>query len=46
MRVAAAQNLLRSGAKMPMIMNKNSWSKTDTVMRYLEGGTVTNDYYL
>jgi len=36
MRVGAAQVLLRSGASMPMIMNKGRWSKTDTVMRYLE----------
>ncbi|QWD11284.1 tyrosine-type recombinase/integrase [Polynucleobacter paneuropaeus] len=36
MRVRAAQDLLRSGASMPMIMNKGRWSKTDTVMRYLE----------
>jgi site-specific recombinase XerD len=37
MRVGAAQDLLKSGATMPMIMNKGRWSKTDTVMRYLEG---------
>jgi len=37
MRVGAAQDLLKSGASMPMIMNKGRWSKTDTVMRYLEG---------
>lgn len=36
MRVGAAQDLLRSGASMPIIMNKGRWSKTDTVMRYLE----------
>ncbi|MBT8562105.1 tyrosine-type recombinase/integrase [Polynucleobacter paneuropaeus] len=35
-RVGAAQDLLRSGASMPMIMNKGRWTKTDTVMRYLE----------
>ena len=39
MRVGAAQDLLRSGASMPMIMNKGRWSKTDTVMRYLESGS-------
>lgn len=37
MRVGAAQDLLGSGASMPMIMNKGRWTKTDTVMRYLEG---------
>ena len=36
MRVGAAQDLLKSGASMPMIMNKGRWSKPDTVMRYLE----------
>lgn len=36
MRVGAAQDLLRFGASMPMIMNKGRWTKTDTVMRYLE----------
>ncbi len=37
MRVGPAQDLLKSGASMAMIMNKGRWSKTDTVMRYLEG---------
>jgi site-specific recombinase XerD len=37
MRVGAAQDLLKSGASMPMIMNRGRWSKIDTVMRYLEG---------
>lgn len=37
MRVGAAQDLCKSGASMPMIMNRGRWSKTDTVMRYLEG---------
>ena len=36
MRVGAAQDLLISGATLPMIMKKGRWSKTDTVMRYLE----------
>lgn len=36
MRVGAAQNLMKSRASMPLIMNKGRWSKTDTVMRYLE----------
>lgn len=35
MRVGAAQDLLKSGAGMPIIMNKGRWSKTDTVMRHL-----------
>jgi site-specific recombinase XerD len=37
MRVGAAQDLLKSGASMPVIMNRGRWTKTDTVMRYLEG---------
>ena len=36
MRVGAAQDLLNSGASMPTIMQRGRWSKTDTVMRYLE----------
>lgn len=36
MRVGAAQDLLMSGASLPMIMNRGRWSKTDTVMRYIE----------
>lgn len=38
MRVGAAQDLLNSGAIMPIIMQRGRWSKTDTVMRYLEHG--------
>ena len=38
MRVGAAQDLLNSGASMPIIMQRGRWSKTDTVMRYLEHG--------
>lgn len=34
--VGAAQDLLALGASMPMIMNRSGWSKTDSVMRYLE----------
>ena len=40
MRVGAAQDLLKSGASMPLIMNKGRWSKTDTVMKYLEGANI------
>lgn len=35
-RVGAAQDLLLSGASLPMIMNRGRWSKSDTVMRYVE----------
>ena len=36
MRVGAAQDLLSSGASMPIIMQRGRRSKSDTVMRYLE----------
>ncbi len=36
MRVGAAQDLLISGASLPMIMQRGRWSKADTVMRYTE----------
>lgn len=36
MRVGAAQDLMKSGASLPIIMNRGRWSKTDTVMRYIE----------
>jgi len=36
MRVGAAQDLLSSGASMPTMMQKGRWSKSDTVMRYVE----------
>ncbi|WP_162785836.1 site-specific integrase [Polynucleobacter necessarius] len=36
MRVGAAQDLLNSGASMPIIMQRGRWSKADTVMRYVE----------
>ena len=36
MRVGHAQDLANSGANLPIIMSKGRWSKTDTVMRYIE----------
>lgn len=36
MRVGGAQDLLSFGASLPQIMAKGGWSKTDTVMRYVE----------
>lgn len=36
MRVGGAQDLLIHGASLPQIMLKGGWSKTDTVMRYVE----------
>lgn len=43
MRVGAAQDLLKSGATMPTILHMGRWSKTDTVMRYLEGSSVSRE---
>ncbi len=39
-RVGAAQDLLNSGASMPIIMQRGRWSKTDTVMRYVEHSNI------
>lgn len=36
MRVGAAQDLLKSGASLPIIMNRGRWTKVDTVMRYVD----------
>lgn len=36
MRVGAAQDLLIGGASLSIIMSRGRWSKTDTVMRYIE----------
>ena len=36
MRVGGAQDLLSLGASLPQIMAKGGWSKTGTVMRYVE----------
>ncbi len=36
MRVGAAQDLLLSGATLPLMMAKGRWAKPDTVMRYVE----------
>ena len=36
MRVGSAQDLMSSGASMPILMGRGRWTKTDTVMRYVE----------
>lgn len=36
LRVGAAQDLVASGASIPLIMQQGRWSKSDTVMRYVE----------
>ena len=40
MRVGSAQDLMNSGTSMPMLMNRGRWTKTDTVMRYVENAQV------
>ena len=40
MRVGSAQDLLNSGASLPMLLNRGRWTKTDTVMRYVENAQV------
>ena len=35
-RVGGAQDLLASGASLPMLMNRGRWTKPETVMRYIE----------
>ena len=35
-RVGAAQDLMLSGVSLAIIMNRGRWSKTDTLMRYIE----------
>ena len=39
MRVGGARALMLSGAQIAIIMNRGRWSKIDTLMRYLEGGS-------
>ena len=36
MRVGHAQDLVNSGASLPIIMSMGRWTKADTVMRYVE----------
>lgn len=36
LRAGHAQDMVNSGESMPMIMSRGRWSKTDTVMRYVE----------
>lgn len=42
LRVGHAQDMVNSGESMPMIVSKGRWSKTDTVMRYVENINYTN----
>jgi len=39
-RVGAAQDLLASGASLPIIMKLGRWNKSDTVMRYVEQANI------
>jgi integrase len=36
LRVGHAQDMVNAGESLPLIMSKGRWSKTDTVMRYVE----------
>ena len=36
MRVGHAQDLVKSGASLPILMSRGRWTKTDTVLRYVE----------
>lgn len=36
LRVGHAQDMVNAGDSLPMIMSKGRWSKTDTLMRYVE----------
>lgn len=36
LRGGAEQDLMNSGATMPLLMQQGRWAKPDTVMRYLE----------
>lgn len=40
LRVGAAQDLLLSGASLPLIMSRGRWSRADTVMRYIENAEI------
>ena len=40
LRVGAAQDLMLSGVELPTIMNRGRWTKTDTVMRYIENAVM------
>jgi site-specific recombinase XerD len=44
LRVGGAQDLLLQGASLPQIMVKGGWSKTDTVMRYVERAQMRTEY--
>ena len=46
LRVGHAQDMFNRGESLPMIMSKGRWSKTDTVMRYVENITYTNQFYV
>jgi integrase len=41
-RVGATQDLLLSGASLPILMNKGRWTKPDTAMRYAENAGLSS----
>lgn len=38
-RVGAAQDLMTSGASLPILMNRGRWSKPETALRYIESAS-------
>lgn len=44
MRAGAAQGLPKRGARLPLIMNKGRWSKTDTDILYPENSSQNSTY--
>jgi site-specific recombinase XerD len=44
LRVGGAQEMLKHGASLPQIMVKGGWSKTDTVVRYIEKALVQSPH--
>jgi integrase len=44
MRVGASHDLLKLGASLPEIMVRGGWSKTDTVMRYIERARPSQEF--
>jgi site-specific recombinase XerD len=40
MRVGGAQDLVKANTALTIIMNRGRWSKTDTVMRYIENSYI------
>lgn len=44
LRVGHAQDMVNAGESLPLIMSKGRWSKTDTVMRYVDNISYQNQF--